>query len=149
MTGLLIITTNKYIDFLQPLITSADSNFLLTQDVTYFVFTNKEFEIKTNRKIVFIKVSHKEWPWMTLGRYKIFTEHYSELSKMEYLYYCDVDMRFVDKVGDEILGDRVATQHPGYYSKRGTPETNPTSLACVYDHEYMQYFAGGFNGEWS
>ena len=65
---------------------------------------------------------------------------------MDYLYYCDVDMRFVGDVGDEILEERVATQHPGYYERRGTPETNPDSLACVFPHEDMQYFAGGFNG---
>jgi histo-blood group ABO system transferase len=29
---------------------------------------------------------------------------------------------------------------------RGTPETNPKSLACVFPHESMVYFAGGFNG---
>lgn len=144
--GLLIIATNKYISFLQQLITSADSNFLLEQDVTYFIFTDKEIDIVSDRKIVFIKVAHREWPWMTLGRYKIFSDNHDELSKMDYLYYCDVDMRFVGKVGDEIIGDRVATQHPGYYSRRGTPETNPASLACVYPYEEMQYFAGGFNG---
>lgn len=146
MIGLLIIATNKYVNFLQSLITSADSNFLLEQDVTYFIFTNKEIEIDTNRKIVFIKVSHREWPWMTLGRYKIFSDNSEELSKMDYLYYCDSDMRFVDKVDNEILGDRVATQHPGYFGRRGEPETNPSSLACVYSYEDMQYFAGGFNG---
>lgn len=146
MIGVLIIATNKYISFLQPLITSADSHFLLEQDVTYYIFTNKKIEIKTNRKVVFIEVSHKDWPWMTLGRYKIFTDNQHELSKMDYLYYCDADMRFVGLVGDEILSDLVATQHPGYYSRRGTPETNPASLACVYPYEDMQYFAGGFNG---
>jgi histo-blood group ABO system transferase len=146
MIGLLIIATNKYVSFLQQLITSADSNFLLEQDVTYFIFTDRDVDIISNRKVVFIKVEHKEWPWMTLGRYKIFTDNNNILSKMKYLYYCDVDMRFVDKVGSEILGDLVATQHPGYYNRRGTPETNPASLACVYPYEDMQYFAGGFNG---
>lgn len=40
----------------------------------------------------------------------------------------------------------VATQHTGYYSRRGTPETNPASLACVNDAEEMEYFVGAFNG---
>ena len=144
--GLLIIATNKYTQFLQPLIESADKYFLPNQEVTYFVFTNKDIDINTNRNIVKIDVEHKEWPWMTLGRYKIFSENSESLSNMDYLYYCDVDMKFVDVVGDEILSDRVATQHPGYYGTRGTPETNPKSLACVYPNEEMQYFAGGFNG---
>lgn len=144
--GMLVIATNKYTQFLQPLISSADEFFLKNQEVTYFVFTNKDIEIESNRSVVKIDVEHKEWPWMTLGRYKIFTESSDKLSEMDYLYYCDADMRFVGDVGDEILSERVATQHPGYYDRRGTPETNPLSLACVYDHEEMQYFAGGFNG---
>lgn len=144
--GLLIIATNKYIQFLQPLIESADNHFLKNQEVTYFVFTNKDININSNRNIVKVDVEHKDWPWMTLGRYKIFSEKSDVLSDMDYLYYCDVDMRFESTVGDEILSDLVATQHPGYYETRGTPETNPVSLACVFPHEEMQYFAGGFNG---
>jgi histo-blood group ABO system transferase len=146
MIGLLIIATNKYTTFIEPLIKSADENFLINQEVTYFIFTNKNLDLKSKRNIVYINVEHKDWPWMTLGRYKIFTDNQHELSKMDYLYYCDADMRFVGLVGDEILSDLVATQHPGYYNRRGTPETNPASLACVYPHEDMQYFAGGFNG---
>jgi histo-blood group ABO system transferase len=144
--GLLIIATNKYIQFLQPLIESADSYFLPNQDITYFVFTNQNIDIKSNRNIVKIDVEHKDWPWMTLGRYKIFSDNSNILSKMDYIFYSDVDMRFVSEVGDEILSDRVATQHPGYFGGRGTPETNPLSLACVFPYEQMQYFAGGFNG---
>ena len=144
--GLLIIATNKYVQFLEPLIVSADKFFLPEQEVTYFIFTDKELDIQSKRNIVKIDVEHKEWPWMTLGRYKIFSNSSEILSSMDFLYYCDADMRFEGLVGDEILGDLVATQHHGYYTQRGTPETNPKSLACVYPHEQMQYFAGGFNG---
>jgi len=144
--GLLIIATNKYIRFLNDLILSADSFFCRNEEVTYFIFTDKDVNINSNRNIEIIKTSHKEWPWMTLGRYKIFSNNSEKLSNMNYLYYCDADMRFVSDVGDEIISERVATQHPGYYGTRGTPETNSSSLACVFEHEPMQYFAGGFNG---
>lgn len=144
--GLLLIATNKYSVFLQPLISSSDTHFLSNHDVTYFVFTNHDMEISSNRNVVQFYVEHRPWPWMTLGRYKIFSQQKKILSQMDYLYYCDVDMLMVGEVGDEILSDRVATQHPGFYGSRGSPETEPTSSACVYDHEPMQYFAGGFNG---
>jgi len=143
--GLLIIATNKYIDFLQPLITSADEFFLKEHDVTYYIFSNLPIDIKTNRKVVNTSVKHRDWPWMTLGRYEIFSRN-SHKYDSDYLYYCDADMRFVGEVGPEILSDRVATQHPGYYSRRGTPETNPISKAYVGESENMEYFAGGFNG---
>jgi histo-blood group ABO system transferase len=144
--GLLVIATNKYLQFLQPFISSADEWFCKNHEITYFIFSNEEVNIKSNRNIKIKKVEHKPWPWMTLGRYKIFYESFEELSKMDYLFYSDVDMRFCDFVGDEILSQRVATQHPGYFERRGTPETNPLSLACVRYDEKMQYFAGGFNG---
>lgn len=144
--GLLIIATNKYTQFLQPLISSADDFFLKEQDVTYFIFTNQNLDIKSDRNIVYIPIEHKEWPWMTLGRYRIFSDSKDKLSSMDYLYYCDADMKFLDFIGEEILSERVATQHCGYYNQRGTPETNTRSLACVFPNEEMQYFAGGFNG---
>lgn len=145
--GLLIIATNKYIDFAVNLINSADQYFLTDQDVEYFLFTDHcKLEIKSSRKINKIKINHREWPWMTLGRYKIFNDHKTLLRYQDFLFYCDADMRFDNIVGDEILNQRVATQHPGYYGTRGTPETNPKSLACVLPSEDMQYFAGGFNG---
>jgi histo-blood group ABO system transferase len=144
--GILIIATNRYNDFVGPLITSADKYLLTGHDVTYFLFTNEDIKIETNRNIVINKVEHSPWPWMTLGRYFIFEHFSNQLSGMDYLFYSDADMLFVDTVGDEILSDRVATQHPGYKGTRGTPETRPESTACVYPHEHMQYFAGGFNG---
>lgn len=145
--GLLIIGTNKYTQFLQSLITSADKHFLTNKNVTYFIFTNKDdFTIETNRDVVMVPVEHKPWPFMTLYRYKIFTQNSDYLKDMDYLYYCDADMLFVGDFGDEILGELVATQHPGFYGKRGTPEYRQQSLAYVGPHEQMQYFAGGFNG---
>lgn len=144
--GLLIIATNKYIEFLQPLISSADNFFLKNQNITYFIFSNIDTKIISQRKIVNTVIEHREWPWMTLGRYSIFNEHKNVFSEMDYLFYIDADMLFVNNVDEEILYDIVATQHPGYYGTRGTPETRVESLACVYANETMQYFAGGFNG---
>ncbi len=145
--GLLIISTNKYNDFLQPLISSADTYFLKDYEVSYFIFTNDiHYKIESSRKINFTEIEHKPWPWMTLGRYEIFNSAKEQLSMMNYLFYCDVDMLFVDYVDQEILSERVATQHPGYYGRRGTPENNPQSLAFVHPNTEMQYFAGGFNG---
>lgn len=145
--GLLIISTNKYISFLNDLLVSADKYFLPDQNVEYFVFTDHEtINIESKRKINLIQTNHKPWPWMTLGRYAIFSNNAECFVNMDYLFYCDADMKFCDTVGDEIFSNRVATQHPGYYATRGTPETNPASLACVLPFEQMQYFAGGFNG---
>ena len=55
-------------------------------------------------------------------------------------------MRFVGDVGDEILGDSVATIHPGFLGGRGTPETRPQSTAYIHPMDNLVYYAGGFNG---
>jgi len=56
-------------------------------------------------------------------------------------------MLFVDYVGDEILGSLVATQHPGFTTKRGSYETeNPRSKAFIEKSKGFYYFAGGFYG---
>lgn len=145
--GLLIIATNKYSRFLDNLITSADEFFLKGFDVTYFIYTDQNnLNLETQRNVKIIPIKHRPWPWMTLGRYKIFNDSKLKLMEMDYLFYCDADMKFVGSIEREILSARVATQHPGYVGKRGTPETRSESLACVYPHENMQYFAGGFNG---
>lgn len=144
--GLLVIATNKYIQFLQPLITGADKFFLKNHEVTYFVFTNQDINIESDRSVVKIETEHKNWPWMTLGRYKIFSENRKTLEQMDYLYYIDADMLIVDEVGDEILGDLVVTQHPGYYKGGDWREIRPECLAYIPIFKNIQYFAGGFNG---
>lgn len=143
--GLLLIATGRYDVFILPLIESADKWFLKNHEVTYFLFTDTQMEINHPR-VVKIPHEHKPFPYPTLFRYNTFVRHESCFGEMDYLFYCDIDMLFVDKVGDEILSERVFTQHPGYYGRRGTPETNPASLAYVAPGEQMQYFAGGFNG---
>jgi hypothetical protein len=45
--------------------------FLPNQNVEYFIFTNhKSIKASSIRPINLIDTTHKEWPWMTLGRYK-------------------------------------------------------------------------------
>jgi histo-blood group ABO system transferase len=148
--GLLIIATNKYTQFLQPLIEGADNFFLKDCEVTYFIFTNREINIASTRNIINIDTEHKDWPWMTLGRYKIFTNNSDTLSKMDYLFYCDADMKFVGEVGDEIIGDRVGTIHPGFYSNPHSSnialEKRKESLAYLPPNTIRYYYAGGFNG---
>lgn len=143
--GLLLIATGKYDVFVKPLIESAEKWFMKDHDVTYFLFTDSGLNFDSI-KILKTYHEHQPFPLPTLLRYNTFAKNESLFRDMDYLFYSDVDMLFVNKVGDEILSDRVFTQHPGYYGKRGTPETNSNSLAYVASNEKMQYFAGGFNG---
>lgn len=148
--GLLTLATNKYTDFVDKLYESADNHFLKNHEVTYFLFTNKtDFKPKTNRNCKILEIQHEPWPRITLKRYHSFCRYKEELSKMDYLYYCDADMLFVADVSDEIISQRVVTVHPGFYNKpprHFTYEKRQTSKAFVHPLKGRRYYAGGFNG---
>lgn len=115
-------------------------------EVTMFVFTNQQ---ETPNGTVRIAQDHIPWPGTTLMRYHMFCKNRDALKDMDYLFYSDADMLFVDAVGDEILGDTVATIHPGFYNKPRslyTYEKRPESSAYIPPNEGYAYFAGGFNG---
>ncbi len=144
--GLVNMATGKYTFFVPPLIQSAEKFFCRNHHVTYFVFTDGTIEIPPSADVVTIYQGRLGWPYDTMNRYHVYDKNQALLASQDYLFACDADMLFVDDVGDEILGERVATQHPGFVGKRGSYETNPLSRACIYDWEGKQYFAGGFYG---
>lgn len=154
--GLLTISLGKYDMFIPPLLKSVDKYFMKNNDITFFCFTEKDMPQKKGRvlvkKIEIIPDEYKPFfPMATLKRYHIFDKYKDILSEMDYLYYCDADMLFVNNIGYEILPDNeselVGTEHPGFYGgRRGTYETNPNSTAFVLNNEGKVYFAGGFNG---
>lgn len=142
--GLLIVATGKYIGFVNPLIESARKHFCRNHRVTYFVFTDQEFDPPED--VVRIEQRRLGWPYDTMMRYHVYFDHWQSISSQDYLFACDADMLFVDEVGDEILGKRVATLHPGFVGKRGSYETNSRSKAYIGKKEGKYYFAGGFYG---
>jgi histo-blood group ABO system transferase len=145
---ILNIATNKYIQFVEQLLNSVEENFLNGHEISALVFTNHEVEeISENVKIS--QIEHEPWPIPTLKRYHYFVKEKEYISQFDYCFYMDVDMRIEDKVGDEVLGDLVATQHPGFWFK--TPnqfsyERREQSTAYVPYNSGRMYYAGGFNG---
>lgn len=143
--GLLLIATGKYDSFLDQLLEGANEHFLTNHNVTFFLFTDSQKKLP-QINVCRTLIEHKPWPFPTLERYHHFAKSEKILETQDYLFYCDVDMKFVDTVGDEVLSERVSTIHPGHYGRRGDPETNPKSLACVNHDEQLVYYAGGFQG---
>jgi hypothetical protein len=152
--ALCVIATNDYVDFVDSLLGSALKYFLQGHDITCHLFTNsKKFNYvsafigdKSLReiKIVNHEIQHEPWPAMTLKRYHIMSG--ADLSGYDYVYYIDADMRFVAPVGDEIFGELVGVQHPGFYRGGGSWETNQASQAFVQTSKRIKYIAGGFQG---
>ncbi len=142
--ALAVVATGRYIEFVTPLIESANQNFLKNHNVTYYVFTDQDFDAPENT----IVVPHKRmgWPYDTMMRYHAYYANRDLFEDQDYVFAIDADMLIVDEVGDEILSDHTAVMHPGYVGRRGTYETNPKSTACVRDYEGEYYFCGGVYG---
>lgn len=144
--GLLIIATHKYVQFVQNLLEGADTHFMAGHEVEYLVFTDQKPDLTSQRRVRVFPAVHAPWPMVNLRRYGTILAQMAELKKFDFLYSCDADMSFIGTVGDEILSRLVAVQHPGFYNRRGTPETRPESRAYVSEDTQMQYFCGGFIG---
>lgn len=145
---ILTIATNKYIQFVERLYDNIAENFLVDHEMECLLFTEHEVEASDNVRVS--QIEHEPWPIPTLKRYNYFIKEKEFISTFDYCYYFDVDMGIVGKVGDEVLGDLVATMHP-YQSfvpkEKRTYDRNPESLAYVPEGEEAEnYYAGGFNG---
>src|SRR6185436_20517548 len=97
--GLLVFATNKYVRFVPELHASVKKYFMngKNHEARLFLFTDRP---ELHSDVVAIPQKHLPWPEPTLKRYHIFLNHAALLSEMDYLFYTDADMRFVDNLGD-------------------------------------------------
>lgn len=155
---LLISTGENYHQYINPLVESARKHFLKKHDVEFLLWTDSKKEYDVNHKFHVEHMAGGNYP--SLMRYHMFLQQEELLKTYDYLFFCDVDMLFVDEVGDEILGPGLTvTQHPGYafrpieemdFSERMwfyPFERNIESSAFIDVPRY--YFAGGFQGGYS
>jgi len=143
--ALCIVATNNYIDFVGPLVTSAEKYFLPGHDIEYRIFSNAQRIWDSTGNVYLHKVQHEPWPAMTLNRYDMILS--ANLKGYDAVYYIDADSRFVAPVGDEVLQNMVVVAHPGYYIKGGGSwEKNPKSHAFVSPVLKNHYVCGGFQG---
>jgi histo-blood group ABO system transferase len=145
---ILTIATNKYIQFVERLYDNIEDNFLNGHEIECLLFTDHEIE-ESSDNVRISQIDHEPWPMPTLKRYNYFVKEKDFISKFDYCFYFDVDMAVINKVGDEVLSDLVATNHPyKIYEKpdQYSYERRPESLAYVSLGEGTNYYAGGFNG---
>jgi histo-blood group ABO system transferase len=147
--GIVVIATNKYIDFAKPLIESIDKYFMVLHSRKIFLITDHT-EFSCDAKVTIIPQEHQPWPKMTLLRYEMIYKNSEYFKDIDVLYYIDADMRVNDYVDNDFLpGDRdlVAVLHPGYFVKRiQTFERNPLSTAYVPLTGHHTYYHGAIQG---
>lgn len=153
--AVLLIATNKYHQFVSPLLKGIEKNFLPFHKITVHLFNDREegYESSVNGGRVDIKyhtIPSYKFPEATLLRYEIFTAHQEKLNSYDYLFYLDVDMAVAEEVGDEILSEGLTVvRHPGFFAEGrgwGSGNVHPESKAFISKEYWNKYFAGGFQG---
>ena len=143
--GVCIVAMGEYETKAGAFIESGRKFFCLKHDVTYFVFTDGE-KIQQAKDVVRVKQANFGWPYVTLKRFHVYDDHAKLFEKMDYLFAVNADLVFVAPVGEEVLSNLVATQHPAFLKKRGDYESKKISAAYVCPHEGKCYFSGSLYG---
>lgn len=142
--GLLVMATGKYDAMGVRMIESAREHFLPGCDRTFFIFTDGV--VPEAEDVVRIEQKRLGWPHDTLKRFHVYYAQKDLLKDFDYLYAIDADMEFLADVGEEILGDLVATRHWGFLEKPGTYCGNKKSTAYVTRKDRKHYCCGAFYG---
>lgn len=148
-----------YWEFAQAMVEDARKFFLPGHQTDIFLWS--DMPIDNSVGVTVFPTEPVEWPLPTLFRYSLFLQQEEKLREYDYVFYCDIDMRFVNVVGDEILGEGItAAQHPMYaLRKEYWPPYEPNKESSAYIPRPGQviddngkprfmplYYAGGFQG---
>lgn len=151
--GVLYIALGDYHVFWDDFYKSSENFFLPEMEKTYFIFTDQpDIFKKYSGNIKVIETERKGWPYDTLLRFKFFVDAKDDLEKMDYLFFCNANLLFVDTVGLEVIpqsGILTVVNHPCFFNKypcHFSYERRKKSTACVSPLEGRYYVAGGFNG---
>ena len=158
--GLMCICLNEqYWEYAKNMIETANKFFLKNHDVEYMLWSDMPDSYSYGATV--FPTEPTTWPMPTLLRYHLFLREEEYLKKFDYIFYCDIDMLFVDHVGDEVLGEKLtAAQHPMYALRAGLyPPYEPNINSAAYiprlgryvvDNGQIKleplYLAGGFQG---
>ncbi len=142
--GLLVMATGKYNALGLKMIESAREHFLTSCQRTFFIFTDGE--VPEAQDVVRVQQQRLGWPHDTLKRFHVYLANKDLFKDFDYLYAIDADMAFVKDVGEEVLGDLVATRHWGFLNNMGTYCGNKKSTAYVTRKDRKEYCCGAFYG---
>uniref|UniRef100_A0A3P9QAC2 Uncharacterized protein n=1 Tax=Poecilia reticulata TaxID=8081 RepID=A0A3P9QAC2_POERE len=156
--GLLALVVGTYARFVRHFLYSAENHFLPGQMVTYYILTDNPrtldppVELGPGRQMKVLPAAELPgWHKLAYRRMVLFAEAlWDSIGKeVDYIFCADVDQEFVGPVGEEILGDLVATLHPEFFEmpRSNFPyEDQEESSACVEEDEGDYYYTSEFYG---
>ena len=133
--GILYIATGRYITFWEDFFKSAEKYFITSSTKYYFVFTDTQTPIlgEDTGRVTRIYQEKLGWPYDTLMRFDIFLKAEKELEQMDYIFFFNANMKFIETVDTSFLPidkNLLGVKHPGFYMKKRrsfTYDTNPSS----------------------
>ncbi|KAM9326694.1 histo-blood group ABO system transferase 1-like [Gastrophryne carolinensis] len=155
--GITVFAIKKYTVFVKTFVETAEQFLMLGHKVNYYIFTDRpgdipDITLAEGRKLIIMEVpSYKRWQEVSMRRMEMIRDHSQQrfVNEVDYLVCVDVDMRFSDTVGVEILSELFGTLHPAFYdSQRSsfTYERRKESTAYIPIDEGDFYYAGGYFG---
>lgn len=157
-TGLLAIVVGTYAKFIHRFLSSAETYFLPGKMVTYYILTDNPrsldppIQLGPGRQLKVIPVAELPgWNRLAHRRMDLLTEAIRNPigSEVVYIFCADIDQEFMAPVGEEILGNLVATLHPELYGmpRNAFPyEIEESSSACVQEDEGDYYYTSELYG---
>lgn len=157
-TGLLTLVVGTYARFVRRFLSSAETHFLPDQRVTYYILTDNPhsldppIKLGPERQLRVVPIAELPgWERLAYRRMALLAEAIRNQisSDVEYIFCADIDQEFVAPVGEEILGELVATLHPELY---GMPrntfpyEIEQVSSARVDENEGDYYYTSELYG---
>ncbi|XP_026163690.1 globoside alpha-1,3-N-acetylgalactosaminyltransferase 1-like isoform X1 [Mastacembelus armatus] len=156
--GLLALVVGTYAKFVQRFLSSAETYFLPGQMVTYYILTDNPrsldppIKLGPKRQLKVVTVAELPgWERLAYRRMVLLADAIRDpiSNEVEYIFCADIDQEFVAPVGEEILGDLVATLHPELYGmpRNAFPyEAEEVSSACVEEDEGDYYYTSELYG---
>lgn len=140
--------------FFKDFFETCESLFLKGHEKKYFVFTDGESELFNNPNVCKIHQNQLGWPYDTFMRFHMFCSIEKALSDMDFLFFFNANMKFIELIGKEILADQsndwlIGVNHPGYYKEqiKDFPyDRNPESTAFIPVGQGKYYYQGCLNG---
>ncbi len=154
--GIIFIGTGLYAGFFDGFYKRVKRYFCAEQNKKIFVFTDliDHPNFLNKNDIDINEISHAEWPFITLHRFKFMNSIKDKLSKMDYVIFIDADLWPIEETNlgelfpEESSLDYFGVQHPGFINGQGTFEDNKDSHAYAYDQGFdlSNYWQGCFWG---
>lgn len=151
--GILTICTGNYVIFFDEFYKSCQDLFLTDHEKVFFAFTDGS--ILDSHNINKIYQPRLGWPYDTMMRFNMFNSIRSELESMDYIFFFNVNMKFIEKIGDEVIPKEendylMGVNHPGYFNTEDEIdlpyERRFESSMCVPYGLGRVYYQGCFNG---